>query len=240
MAAVPAAQRRELLDDLRLVERGIERGVCPSRVAKANSVWTHWSQFCEGLGVDPGLSTYDDPLVVILLFGAQWREGRIAPSKKQVRGRTAEDAMRQVGQAFSSLGLLDPRMNRYAPGQMDFRYSRLVKSWKKADPAARRVRPLPTALLKQATTIAMKPSSTNTIKAMNRLMWLGFYFLLRPGEYLSKSSGHPFKLKQVFFRLGAREFRGAVIPLPLLDSPDLTFAGLIFDKQKNGVPDEKI
>ena len=148
--------------------------------------------------------------------------------------------MRQVGQAFSSLGLLDPRMNRYAPGQMDFRYSRLVKSWKKADPAARRVRPLRTALLKQATKIAKKPTSGNAIKAMNRLMWLGFFFLLRPGEYLSKSSGHPFKLKQVFFRLGTREFRGDVIPLPLLDSPDLTFAGLIFDKQKNGVPDEKI
>merc|ERR1712008_41555 len=30
------------------------------------------------------------------------------------------------------------------------------------------------------------------------------------------------------------------IPLPLLDKQRLTFAGLQFDKQKNGVPDEKI
>ena len=148
--------------------------------------------------------------------------------------------MRQVGQAFSSLGLFDPRMNRHAPGQMDFRYSRLVRSWKKSDPAASRVRPLKTALLKQATKIAKKQTSTNAVKAMNRLMWMGFFFLLRPGEYLAKSNGHPFKLKQVFLRVGEREFRGDIISTTLLDSSELTFGGLIFDKQKNGVPDEKI
>ena len=140
--------------------------------------------------------------------------------------------MRQVGQAFSALGLLNPRMNRFAP--------RLVKSWKKADPASTRVRPLPKALLKLATKIAKKPTSTAAVKAMNRLMWLGFFFLLRPGEYLSKTSGHPFKLNQVFFRLNGVEYRADVIPRHLLDASSLTYAGLIFDKQKNSVPDEKI
>lgn len=149
--------------------------------------------------------------------------------------------MRQVGQAFSSLGMLDPRTNRFAPGQMDFRWTRLIKSWKKEDPAAKRARPLPRTLLRQATKIADKPTSTHCVKAMNRLMWLGFYFLLRPGEYLSKAGTQfPFKLKQVFFRVNEREFRGDNIPLHLLDTKLVTFAGLIFDKQKNGVPDEKI
>ncbi|CAJ1939723.1 unnamed protein product [Cylindrotheca closterium] len=120
LATVQDAERRELLDDIRAVELGIERGVCPSRVAKAHSVWTAWVAFCESLTLDPGLSAVDDPLLIFLLFGTQWQRGKIAPSKRQVRGRTAEDAMRQVGQAFSSLGLLDPRMNRYAPGTMDF------------------------------------------------------------------------------------------------------------------------
>ena len=149
--------------------------------------------------------------------------------------------MRQVGQAFSALGLLDPRMNRFAPGQMDFRYSRLVKSWKRADPASKRVRPLSRALMKKAKEIAQKPGSTHTTKALNRLMWLGFFFLLRPGEYLWQSPNQfPFKLKQVFFRVSGTEFRGDDIPLHLLDPSRVTFAGLIFDKQKNGVPDEKV
>jgi len=123
-------------------------------------------------------------------------------------------------------------MNRFAPGTMDFRWTRLLKSWKKADPAAQRVRPLPRALLRQATKLAKKPNSTNASKAMNRLMWLGFYFLLRPGEYLSKAGTQfPFKLKQVFFRVRGAEFRGDVIPFRLLDTSLVTFSGLIFDKQ---------
>lgn len=74
-------------------------------------------------------------------------------------------------------------------------------------------------------------------------MWLGFFFLLRPGEYLSKATSQfPFRLKNVFFRIGSLEFRGDKIPLHFLDENVnlLTFAGLIFDLQKNGVPDEKI
>ncbi|CAJ1935372.1 unnamed protein product [Cylindrotheca closterium] len=157
LATVQDADRRDLLDDIRAVELGIECGVCPSRVAKAHSVWTTWVAFCNSLTLDPGLSTVDDPLLIILLFGTQWRRGKIAPSKRQAQGRTAEDAMRQVGQTISSLGLLDPRMNRYAPGTMDFRWTRLLKSWKKADPAAQRVRPLLKALLRQASKLAKNP-----------------------------------------------------------------------------------
>ncbi|CAJ1960260.1 unnamed protein product [Cylindrotheca closterium] len=241
LATVQDSERRELLDDIRVVELGIKRGVCPSRVAKAHSVWTTWVAFCDSLTLDPGLSAVNDPLLIVLLFGTQWRHGKIAPSKRQVRGRTAEDAMRQVGQAFSSLGLLDPRMNRYAPGTMDFCWTRLLKSWKKEGPAAQRVRLLPKSLLRQASKLASKPTSTHAAKAMNRLMWLGFFFLLRPGEFLSKAGTQfPFKLKQVFFCINNAEFCGDVIPLHLLDTSLVTFASLIFDKQKNVVPDKKI
>lgn len=150
--------------------------------------------------------------------------------------------MRQVGQAFSTLGLLDPRMNRFAPGQMDFRLTRLISGWKRSDGGAKRQRPLPKELLTTAYRLAQLPTATLAIQAMNRLMWLGFFFLLRPGEYLSKSSAQfPFKLKQVFFRIGSSEYHADTIPIHLLeDEKRLTFAGLQFDMQKNGVPDEKI
>ncbi|CAJ1959617.1 unnamed protein product [Cylindrotheca closterium] len=241
LATVQDAKRRELLDDIRAVELRIEHGVCPSKVAKAYSVWTTWVAFCDSLTLDPGLSAVDDPLLIILLFGTQWRHGKIAPSKRQVRGQTAEAAMRQVGQAFSSLGLLNLRMNRYAPGTMDFCWTPLLKSWKKEDPAAQRVRPLPKSLSRQASKLAKKPTSTHAAKLMHRLMWLGFFFLLRSGKFLSKGGTQfPFKLKQVFFHINDAEFRGDVIPLRLLDMPLVTFAGLIFDKQKKTVPDKKI
>ena len=150
--------------------------------------------------------------------------------------------MRQVGQAFSLLGLLDPRMDK-SGAKLDIRATRLVACWKKMDGGSTRRRPLPMELIRYSKTLANQPDATKATKAMQRLLMLGVFFLLRPGEYLSKGQQHePFKLKQLFFRVGETEFRGDNIPLTLLRNnlDSLTFAGLQFDMQKNGVPDEKI
>ena len=240
MGVVPTAARAQLLDDIGALGQDIQHGVCPSRVAKAESTWTVWCKFCASINVSPSLTEVDDPLFVILLFGKQYREGKI--TKNPVRARTAEDAMRQVGQAFSLLGLIDPRMDRSGT-KLDIRLTRLVSCWKKVDGGSTRRRPLPLGLLRYATVMANRADATNATKAMHRLLMLGVFFLLRPGEYLSKATAQaPFKLKQLFFRIGEREYRGDTIPLALLrDRVDsLTFAGLQFDLQKNGVPDEKI
>ena len=231
-----------MFNDIRAVGQDIQDGVCPSRVAKAESAWTAWCAFCQAINVSTSLTEVDDPLFIILLFGKRYREGTIAPSKNKVRARTAEDAMRQVGQAFSLLGMIDPRMDRTG-AKLDIRLTRIVAGWKRADGGSIRRRPLPIALLKLATTFAQAQDASLANKAMNRLMWLGCFFLLRPGEYLKKpTSQFPFKLKQIFFRVGNLEFRADEIPLTWLTThvSALTFAGLQFSLQKNGVPDEKI
>ena len=150
--------------------------------------------------------------------------------------------MRQVGQAFSLLGMIDPRMDRTG-AKLDIRITRLLSAWKRADGGAKRRRPLPMALLQAAGRMAARADASLASKAMARLMWLGFFFLLRPGEYLAKATAQfPFRLNQIFFRVGSTEFRADVIPLHLLreNVTSLTFAGMQFDLQKNGVPDEKI
>ena len=230
-----------MLDDLTSIGQDIQRGVCPQRVAKVDAVWSVWANFCSTYNWPPDLTGIPDPVPAILLFGKKWRDGTIAPRRKSVRARTAEDAMRQVGQAFSLLGKLDPRHSRHAPAQLDFRYSRLISFWKNQDPGAKRRRPLPRALLRKATEFSSRNDASPANKALNRLMWLGFFFLLRPGEYLYKPTAlHPFLLQQVFLRIGDVEYRGDTIPLHLLQSSHLTFAGLQFEKQKNGVPDKKL
>ena len=194
------------MSDIRAIGEDIRDGVCPSRVKKADSTWTTWCKFCNSVGISPGLSEVDDPLFIILLFGKQYRDGRIAPSKDKVRARTAEDAMRQVGQAFSLLGMIDPRLDRTG-AKLDIRITRIVSAWKRADGGAKRRRPLPVALLQAAARAARSKDASQATKAMCRLMWLGCFFLLRPGEYLCKAGSHsPFKLKQIFFRKGSQEF----------------------------------
>jgi hypothetical protein len=84
------------------------------------------------MAIDPTLSTYADPIPALQLFAHRYRTGAIAPGGAQVRGKTVGDAVRAVGQAFSSLGLPDPRLT--PTGALDLRLSRLLSSYNKQDP----------------------------------------------------------------------------------------------------------
>ena len=59
--------------------------------------------------------------------------------------RTAEDALRQVAQAFTQVGTVDPRLNCF--GELDYRIHALFRSWKKHDPPPTCVKPLPMVVL---------------------------------------------------------------------------------------------
>ena len=69
-------------------------------------------------------------------------------------------------------------------------------------------------------------------------MWLAYYFLLRPGEYLYTSSEHAFRLEDIVLRVHGSDHPATTIPLELLEG--VTFAGLTFNEQKNGVKGEII
>ena len=69
-------------------------------------------------------------------------------------------------------------------------------------------------------------------------MWIAYYFLLRPGEYLYTSSEHAFKLEDISLRSHGLDQPATTIPLDAIDN--VTFAGLTFTEQKNGVKGELI
>jgi hypothetical protein len=76
-------------------------------------------------------------------------------------------------------------------------------------------------------------------QAINDLIWIGFYFLLRPSEYLwTTVNQHPFTLKDIIFRIHDRRYPASTIPLELLDS--VTFLTYTFTEQKNGIRNEEI
>ena len=101
MGTLPDAEAAELRRDIDALPGEIANGVCPSRVVKAQNTWKIWTKFCESINQDPGLSGFEDPVPALLLFA---RGGRLAPKGNQVSARRAEEAVRQVGQAFSSVG----------------------------------------------------------------------------------------------------------------------------------------
>ena len=71
------------------------------------------------------------------------------------------------------------------------------------------------------------------------MICIGFFFLLRPGEYaISPSESTPFELKDVQLFFGQSKLDLATASDAALLSA--TFGSLTFDKQKNGVRGEVI
>lgn len=149
-----------------------------------------------------------------------------------------EDALRSVGQAFAGLGAPDPRLNQF--GALDFRLTALLGAWKKADAPPTRIKPLPLQLVHAAITIAHR-DGTPLAQCAAECLVVGFYFLLRPGEY----TGVPrhqcddlFRLQDVSLWIGTRKLDPLTCPCP--DLLSTTFATLTFTSQKNGVRGETI
>ena len=86
--------------------------------------------------------------------------------------------------------------------------------------------------------VALHPHDNKT-SALADLVWLTFFFLLQPGEYLwTNHEPHPFLLEDVYFRIQGHDHCAAEIPLELLDNA--TFVSLDFTEQKNGITNERI
>jgi hypothetical protein len=120
------------VDDFRAIAQDVSLALCRSRQGGHRTAIDVWESFCASIGIDPTLSPYSDPIPAIQLFAHRYRTGVIAPGGAQVRGKTVGDAVRAVGQAFSSLGLPDPRLT--STGALDLRLSRQLSSYNKHDP----------------------------------------------------------------------------------------------------------
>lgn len=187
------------------------------------------------MGLDPSLFYVKDPVRFLQVFMRQFRNGELAPSGRPVSARHAEDAVRSVGQTLSELGAGDYRKDPRT-GKLDFRLYRQQASYKKRD----RPRPKKPEIPKPALFQVQAWSGNGPREAaLADMIWLAFFFLLRPGEYVwTNSNPHPFTLKDVTFKIGTQAYNASVIPLALL--PLVTYVGMHFTEQKNGIKNETI
>lgn len=96
---------------------------------------------------------------------------------------------------------MDPRVNRH--GELDICLTSLGgRAWQKEDAPPTRVKPLPLAVVAQVWALAHGETSPQASAAATCLIY-GFYFLLRPGEYLGpprQATGGPsFRMRDVQF-----------------------------------------
>jgi hypothetical protein len=223
-------------NDLRLAQADVQAGVVPSRARAADAQWDIWVAFCEELRMDPTLQIVEDPVPFLQVFAYRYRHGTIAPSKRTVRSRTVEGALRSVGQTFASMGSQDPRFT--IQNKMDFRLQRQLACYSKEDPPPDRVKPIPIAVIRHVLSAALLSATLDNLAVADMIV-LAFFFLLRPGEYTATASDTtPFRMCDVQLFIGPVRIDPATADEQSLWSA--TFASLTFTTQKNGVRGEVI
>ena len=221
--------RADFFRDLSSAQQAVAWGVTASRAASADTHWTVWTDFCAELAVDPFLQGLDDPVPLLQVYMHRYRTGRIAPRGNPVRARSAEDAVRSVGQTFSAMGATDPRLTNQ--GKMDFRLTRQISCYKKEDPPPDRVKPVPVAVLYWILSAAATSQHPGTL-AIADMIALAYFFLLRPGEYTATpSETTPFRLADLRLATGNAYLDIFQVPASQLNAA--TFATLTFTNQKN-------
>jgi hypothetical protein len=215
----------------------MEGGLSTGNTSAQSTIWGIWQHFCDSLRQDPYLQSLSDPVPLLQLFARKYRTGELAPKRHQVSAKTVGKAIRAVGQTLAALGLPDARLT--PKGTLDIRLTRQLAAYAKVDPPPQRVKPIPITILRQAVEYRLLATSCKA-NAIADMLLLGFYFMLRPGEYAHTDSkeASPFRLRHVHLFAGNHRLNHLTGPLYQLASA--TRIALEFDKQKNGVRGELI
>ena len=134
------------------------------------------------------------------------------------------------------MGAKDPRLDH--AGKQDFWLTRMFSAWKKVDDPPQRVKLIPMPILLRVAELA---GNNVRDKATIDCIWMAFYFLLRPAEYANATGDakHPFRLKDVQFKIGALHIFD-VLPATFAQLSAATYISLTFTTQKNGFKGEQL
>ena len=175
----PGAQLR-FRSGLRAASQAVSEGVSSGRATACVGHWTKWLAHCDDLGLDPFLKTFSNKIPILQVFIQQVCTGELAANGNKIRARSAEDYLRSVAQAFLAMGAADPRLNSAL--KTDFRISRMLAAWKRKDPPANRVKPIPIAVIRRIAHVAQRlPPEAHFLRAFADMIIIAFFFLLRPG-----------------------------------------------------------
>ena len=119
MADVENAARDRFCNTFCAATEDIAKGLSTGRACTADEHWTKWANFCSRVSLDPLLIGYKDPVPILNIFARDYRTGDITPTSSPVRSRTAEDAVRSIGQALAALGLANHQYRK--DGKIDIR-----------------------------------------------------------------------------------------------------------------------
>ncbi|CAB9513704.1 hypothetical protein SEMRO_607_G174680.1 [Seminavis robusta] len=137
-------------------------------------------------------------LSLLKVFATRVRCGRLTASGQPVRAARVQDYGRAVAQEIRLGSHLrkDPRLDEHNTTHIEL--ANISRGYSKADPPPDKTKPIPLQLLRHAITCILSTSSRD--QTIRNMLLMGWFFLLRPGEYTySAPINTPFRLKDVTF-----------------------------------------
>ncbi len=193
----------------------------------------------------PGLHGLPSATLCTKIHGSQtlttqypsYKSMLIDPSGSPVKARTVEAALRAVGQMYAALGF--PNLRLQDSGRLDFRLQCQLQYYGKADPPPYRVKPIPLQII-QATIQQCYRSPLPHSQTIGDMLLLGFFFLLRLGEYAGTANedAAPFTLANIHIIHNNTRLHPLTCPEHQLIAASLV--ALEFTTQKSGVRGELV
>lgn len=248
MAAANSATRDGFHTDLRAALQTADTAVVPKTRAARAAVFQSWTGFCASFGHDASLCRITDPetrLCHLLVFGLRIRRTGTKQTGGPVRAKTVEAALLAIGEGITMLGGSDPR--KQTPGSD--RNHPLLASFLKAlldeDDPTKRAYPVNITIIDHMHSFFdhTDPPDCRGLQHTIDLCIVGFFWLLRPAEYLTSTSAgrsQAFKLGDIAFQTTERTLLALDPSLNDVDVSRILRATLTFTDQKNGVRGEQL
>jgi hypothetical protein len=215
-------------------------------------VFADWTAFCQEFGQDPslvGVPGQEARLCYLLVYAYRRRQAISAQTGKPVRAGTVAKALLAVGKGIAALGQPDPRKQtagakEYHPLLEDF-----LGSLTAADDPTTRAHPANVTIIEHLPNVLDTEHATEGRANSHTidLIVVGFYWLLRPAEYLytgvdprGKGRSKPFRLQDVTFMVDGRPVIASDASLNDWNETQPTRAYLKFYDQKNAVQGEHV
>ena len=78
--------------------------------------------------MDTFIDKVQDPVLFLHIFTRRVKSGLLTHNGEPVHSRIAETYLRAVGQTFTNMGIVDPRLNKH--GSIYYRIQRQLQGWK--------------------------------------------------------------------------------------------------------------
>jgi hypothetical protein len=227
-----------------------DTALVPKTCSRRQRTSDNWTNFCATHKRHPSLRDVPDPetrLCYLLVYGHRVRSRTAPKTSLPVRVGTVEEALLAVGTGIAALGMPDPRKEVPGSNRNHPLLASCLNALSDEDDPHTRAYPANITII-QNTMHKILDTAHPIHGRFNQhvidLCIVGFFWLLRPAEYLSTDASgrsQAFRLQDITFMVGDRLFSATDTSLNDFDTESrITRAALTFNDQKNAVRGKQI